>query len=201
MTWFLVLYFLVFVGVAMGLRSWLVWRQTGVNPVIYDHPDPAHRYLGATFVALMAGTGGAVLVSALGGARLLAPLDLPAGAATVGVGLLVAALSLVLVAQAQMGSAWRVGIDPRHETELVRVGLFGWSRNPVFLGMQLALLGLFLCLPAAATLLSVVVGHVVLQVQVRLEEQHLLAMHAEDYRRFSAAVPRWFGPFGRGAVG
>ena len=37
-------------------------------------------------------------------------------------------------------------------------GVFGLSRNPIFLGMMLTLLGLFLVIPNAVTLLTFVMG-------------------------------------------
>ena len=118
MSWFLVGYFVVFVGAAMGLRSWLVWRQTGVNPVVLHSPDPAHRYLALTFVALMAGIGAALVAAALDRAELLGPLPLPKGHTMLGAVTLALALVLVMVAQAQMGASWRIGVDTHTETLL-----------------------------------------------------------------------------------
>ena len=198
MSWFLVGYFVVFVGAAMGLRSWLVWRQTGVNPVVLHSPDPAHRYLALTFVVLMAGIGAALVAAALDRAELLGPLPLPKGHTMLGAVTLALALVLVMVAQAQMGASWRIGVDTHTETALVKKGLFRYCRNPIFLGMQLSLLGLFVSLPTWFTLFAVVLGHVVIQLQVRLEEAHLLARHDGAYRQYMAQVPRWVGLAPRG---
>lgn len=57
--------------------------------------------------------------------------------------LLLAALAWTLVAQAQMGDSWRIGIDSANSTALVTSGLFAISRNPIFLAMRINLLGLF----------------------------------------------------------
>jgi protein-S-isoprenylcysteine O-methyltransferase Ste14 len=90
-----------------------------------------------------------------------------------------------------MGLSWRIGIDTAHATELVQHGLFGVSRNPIFLAMRLSLLGLLLVYPAAATLALLVAGEILIQVQVRLEEQHLLGLHGDAYRAYCARVRRW----------
>jgi hypothetical protein len=31
-----------------------------------------------------------------------------------------------------MGDSWRIGVDPSETTTLVRTGVFGWVRNPIF---------------------------------------------------------------------
>ena len=101
-----------------------------------------------------------------------------------GVILLLASLVWTVLAQAQMGHSWRIGIDYEHRTPLVRSGIFKFSRNPIFLGMMLTLLGLFLIVPNTLTLLSLVMGVVLIQIQVRLEEEFLAQTHGEEYERY-----------------
>ena len=36
---------------------------------------------------------------------------------------------------AEMGESWRIGVDPSETTTLVRTGVFGWVRNPIFTAM------------------------------------------------------------------
>jgi protein-S-isoprenylcysteine O-methyltransferase Ste14 len=72
-----------------------------------------------------------------------------------------------------MGKSWRIGIDEERPATLVRQGVFGLSRNPIFLGMMVTLLGLFLSIPNAVTLLVLALGVVLIQIQVRLEEEFL----------------------------
>ena len=108
-------------------------------------------------------------------------------------GVLLLLLSLVWtgVAQSQMGEAWRIGIDTEHRTPLVQKGLFGISRNPIFFGIMVTLLGFFLTLPNAITLLAFVLGAVLMGVQVRLEEEYLNRLHPEDYQAYRRRVRRW----------
>ncbi len=70
-------------------------------------------------------------------------------------------------------------------------GLFSISRNPIFLATRLALLGFFLVAPNAATLALLAAAEVVIQVQVRLEEKHLLGLHGSAYEQYFSKVPRW----------
>jgi protein-S-isoprenylcysteine O-methyltransferase Ste14 len=90
-----------------------------------------------------------------------------------------------------MGSSWRIGIDSQHQTSLVQSGLFGISRNPIFLAMRVNLLGLFLVLPCAATLVLLVAGELLIQIQVRLEEQHLSSLHGLEYVAYCRQTRRW----------
>jgi protein-S-isoprenylcysteine O-methyltransferase Ste14 len=90
-----------------------------------------------------------------------------------------------------MGEAWRIGIDSEHRTPLVRKGVFGVSRNPIFLGMMITLLGLFLTIPNALTLLALGLGVVMIGAQVRLEEEHLSKLHPNEYADYRKRVRRW----------
>lgn len=105
--------------------------------------------------------------------------------------LLLAALAWVVVAQAQMGAAWRIGMHSARPTALVQHGLFARSRNPIFLALRVELLGFFLVLPGAATAALLVAGEAPMQVQVRLEEQHLRTLHGAAYADYCARVRRW----------
>ena len=109
----------------------------------------------------------------------------------VGVALLLVSLGWTVLAQAQMGESWRIGIDEEHEIALVRSGVFGLSRNPIFLGMMLTLLGLFLVIPNAFTLLTFAMSVVLIQIQVRLEEEFLAKTHGDEYADYRMRVRRW----------
>ncbi len=108
-----------------------------------------------------------------------------------GLGLLVLSFTWTFIAQMQMGNSWRIGIDVNHKTELVQTGVFRLSRNPIFLGMRLTLLGLLLILPNAMTFAIAVVGEALIQIQVRLEEEFLAKTHGETYREYCKRTRRW----------
>jgi protein-S-isoprenylcysteine O-methyltransferase Ste14 len=139
-------------------RSFVVWKRTGVNPLVFRGSDDAHDYIGRVFKLLFAAIVAAVVVYSAS-ERLYQYLT-PIGwlehrfLQGAGVVLLLASFVWTVVAQAQMGESWRIGIDEQHRTPLVRGGVFGVSRNPIFLGMMLTLSGLFLVLPNALTLLT-----------------------------------------------
>jgi len=192
---FLLAYFLVFFALAFVWRSLRVWRSTGINPFVLPGGDDAHAYVGRAFKVVVGGCG---VVAALPVLTADAPRWLGAWPALASVPLaacgwllLAAALAWLLVAQAQMGASWRIGIDSARPTALVQHGLFACSRNPIFLAMRVELLGVFLVLPGAASAAVLVAGEILMQVQVRLEEQHLAALHGATYADYCARVRRW----------
>jgi protein-S-isoprenylcysteine O-methyltransferase Ste14 len=193
--WAPLAWYVLFFLTGFVLRSWLVWRQSGVNPLVLPAVDDAYGYVGRAFKLAMGLLAVALAVHAFApdADAWLGAWALPDHAAARFAGwlLLLAALAWMLLAQAQMGLSWRIGIDTERHTALVQAGLFGVSRNPIFLAMRASLLGLFLVLPSAATLALLVAGEILMQVQVRLEEQHLLGLHGEAYRAYCARVRRW----------
>lgn len=193
--WFLPLYLVAYVAGAFVWRSWLVYRRTGINPYVLGSGDTPHDFIGRIFKLAFASVFTAVGLYAFAPKAYiyLGPLlwlDRPA-VALAGVAVLLAALAWILVAQAQMGDSWRIGVDAKHATGLIEQGLFTRSRNPIFLGMRASLLGFFLCLPNALTLAVLLLGDALMQVQVRLEEEHLTRLHGEAYRAYRSRVRRW----------
>lgn len=188
-------YLLVFFATAFVWRSLLVWRRTGVNPYTLGGSDTPHDFVGKLFRLTLVATLAAVLLYGVvpGSVAWLVPipwLTYPAFQ-WAGAVLLLLALMWVLVAQAQMGASWRIGIDERVPAPLVQTGLFAISRNPIFLGMLAMLAGLLAVLPTAVTLSIVLVGTVLIHIQVRLEEDFLTQRHGPAYHAYRGRVRRW----------
>jgi protein-S-isoprenylcysteine O-methyltransferase Ste14 len=193
--YFLPAYLVAYFFAAFFWRSYVVWKRTGVNPLVFKGSDDAHDYIGRVFKLLFAAVVAAAAVYSTSGRlyEYLAPVIWleHRWLQWVGVALLLTSLAWTVVAQAQMGESWRIGIDKGHRTPLVRKGVFGLSRNPIFLGMMLTLLGLFLMTPNAVTLLVLGLGVVLIQIQVRLEEEFLSKAHGDDYADYRRHVRRW----------
>jgi protein-S-isoprenylcysteine O-methyltransferase Ste14 len=189
------LYLGAYFGIAFLWRSVMVWKQTGVNPYVLGKTDNAHDFIGVVFRLTFALIVAVILVFAF-----FTPFYQYAAPLTwfenqwiklTGLVLLVASLVWTAMAQIQMGVSWRIGIDHENQTDLVRNGLFAVSRNPVFFGMRISLWGFFLTLPNAFTLLALVLGDVLMQIQVRLEEEFLRNAHGEKYKEYVQNVRRW----------
>ena len=189
------IYFVVYFAAAFFWRSYRVWKQTGVNPYVLGKTDNAHDFIGKIF-RLTSGLSVVVIIlyaTSTSWYQYLAPIIWLQRSALRWCGLLLLVLSLIwiAIAQAQMGSSWRIGIDAKRQTTLVHHGLFRLSRNPIFLGMRVNLLGFFLVLPNAATLLILILGDVLMQIQVRLEEEYLRQVHGKEYQQYCRQTRRW----------
>jgi protein-S-isoprenylcysteine O-methyltransferase Ste14 len=192
---FLLLYVLAYVLAAFVWRSYLVWKRTGINPVTFKGNDNAHDFIGRLFKVLFALVFAVVVVYAFVPAayRFMLPIDWMdhVWIRWSGVTLLLVSLLWTVIAQRQMGNSWRIGVDSEPQTALVQRGLFGVSRNPIFVGMMITVFGLFLVIPNAITLLTLVLGSVLIGVQVRLEEAHLRSVQGKAYEEYCARVRRW----------
>jgi protein-S-isoprenylcysteine O-methyltransferase Ste14 len=188
-------YLIAYFGVAFAWRSIVVWRRTGINPYVLGRTDSAYDYIGVVFRLVFGLLAAAILLYSVFTSVYVYTvpiewLDL-AAVKWAGLVLLLASFAWTAGAQMQMGSSWRIGIDKENRTELVQKGFFTISRNPIFLGMRIGLLGVFLLIPSAITLLTLVLGDVLMQVQVRLEEEHLRGLHGEAYDAYRGQVRRW----------
>ena len=112
----------------------------------------------------------------------------------VGMAVLLASLVLIRVAQLQLKSSWRYGIDRAHPPdELIGTGLYSLSRNPIYVGLITTSVGLFLVLPNALTLALVSATVVLLGMRVRLEEQFMAETFGAAYDEYRGRTARWLG--------
>ena len=192
---FLLAYLIIFFGLAMILPSYRVWKTTGVNPYKFGKSESTHDYVGVLFrLTILAVALVVILFVFLPSLyKYLVPVSYLSNPtlSIIGQILLTLTLGWVLIAQVHMQKSWRIGIDENVKTELIQTGLFKISRNPIFLGMRIMLLGLFLVLPNAATLVTLFSGELLIQIQVRLEEEFLTRIHGEAYRAYRKQVRRW----------
>ena len=179
---------------ALFWRSYVVWKKTGINPFTFKNFD-THAFVGRAYKLTFALLVLVVLVYALSPAAYayLAPirwLEHPS-LQWIGVAFVIFSLVWIIIAQAQMGEAWRIGIDTQHRTPLVQEGVFRISRNPIYVGGIIMLSGLFLIISNALTLLILIMGLVLIGVQVRVEEEHVGKMYPREYAEYCQRVRRW----------
>lgn len=191
---FLPLYFLLFFGFAFLWRTFRTWKLTGINP--YRLPgNPGAEQVTSRYFRLLPIASLFVVAAYLlpGWYAYLGPLAWLEHAPVqwLGIVLMSVALGVILVAQGNMGESWRIGVDYDTSTLFVQRGLFRYSRNPIFVGIVLSVLGLFLVLPNALTLAILVLNLALIQVQIRVEEAFLSQEYGEDYAAYCARVRRW----------
>lgn len=188
------IYLIIYLLVAFVLPTYRVWKRTGINPVTFGRTESAHDYVGMMFRLVMLILFLVIAISAFFPSidDYLIPifwLDTVVFRYA-GYVMLAVTLAWIVAAQLQMADSWRIGID-QEKTQLVTTGLFGISRNPIFLGMLFTLSGILLAMPNAFTLLVFALGSALIHIQVRLEEEHLMTTHGNDYQAYAHVVRRW----------
>lgn len=190
---FIPIYFILFFAVSFLGISIVVAKKIGKNPNVLPKGDSAYALVGSYFKLMLA-----VLFI-----YTILPLVFPDLGACftiyflnrslfqyIGVGLMLLAFIWVVIAQLQMRDSWRIGIDEHVKTELISAGLFRFSRNPVFLGMTVSLIGFFFAFPTVIAFFLLIIGSILMQIQIRLEEEHLLRQHGSVYLTYKKRVGR-----------
>ena len=188
--------YLLYLALAFGMRGWLQWRRTGDAGFRFGAfaAAPAERAGGILFVLALALGLAAPVLELLGVLGAFETLRVP----VLGVLLTLAGIAGTLHAQLEMGSSWRVGVDPSERTALRTDGPFAWVRNPIFSWMILSAAGLALLVPNAASLLGLAALVFGIELQVRLvEEPYLLRTHGEAYEAWAERTGRFVPGIGR----
>ncbi|MCI5057832.1 MAG: isoprenylcysteine carboxylmethyltransferase family protein, partial [Flavobacteriales bacterium] len=169
--------------------------RTGNKPYVFGKTDSPHDYCGKVYKLMIIGTW-----ISIGFYSFFYPqykFLLPIWYLEykwlqhLGFGLGLASFIWIIVAQNQMASSWRIGINYNEKTDLMKTGLFRISRNPIFLGVLISYIGTFLIIPNALSFGIMLVTYVTLQIQVRLEEDYLKNKHGNTYSEYKQKVRRW----------
>ena len=175
---------LVAIFAASLIRGEAIRRRSGDRAWAFAEARGLQRIAGLAFTF-------AILVSAAAG--LQAAISGGGGNPPIGALVAIAGAAIVVLAQVQMGRAWRVGVRAGDAPLFIRHGLFRFSRNPIFVGMMLIGLGVAFTSGTWWSWAALMGFVVACAVQVSIEEKHLEASFGEDYREYRAHVPRWAG--------
>lgn len=100
-----------------------------------------------------------------------------------------------VVIAAALGRFRRAGtqVEPwKPSTAIVTDGVYGFSRNPIYVGMALAFAALAIVADSLVALLLLPVALVVITMGVIVrEERYLERKFGEEYRRYKASIRRW----------
>ncbi len=183
----------VFGVLGFGWRSWLQHRRTGSTGFkgVSGRIGSAEWFAGAGFaLALVL----AVAAPVLQWAGVVAPVPWLRASWIQAAGIALALLGIAgtVYAQIDMGNSWRIGVDPGERTDLVRSGVFGHVRNPIFTAMLTFGLGIALVTPNAVAIVGFLLLLTTIEMQVRLvEEPYLATVHGDSYRSYTNAVGRF----------
>ena len=110
------------------------------------------------------------------------------------VGLAIAGFGTVIfiIAVRTMQNNWRVGFGEEQTTELVTTGIYGYSRNPAFVGFDCLYVGMALVFPNLLTFLLAISALLLFHFQINQEEGYLVAEFGESYRSYQRRVRKYF---------
>ncbi len=190
------IYFIIYFTVVFLLRTIIVGKRIGKNPLVLPTKDEtAYTIIGQYFKYTIISIFVYVFVFSIFPNLYVSFLPIKfleiRSLKFIGTGLLIISLIWTTIAQINMKNSWRIGIDTETKTKLVKKGLFKFSRNPIFLGLILNLIGLFLTTPNAITLIFLILGYVLIQIQIRLEEEFLIKQHGILYKEYKQKTRRF----------
>ncbi len=191
--------FAVFGALGFGWRSWEQRRRTGSTGFrgISGRLGSTEWFAGVGFVAAIAA---AVIAPVLQLVGVVSPWSVlhAQWIQTAGTVIAMIGIAATVYAQLDMGDSWRIGVDPSETTTLVRTGVFGWVRNPIFTAMITFGFGIALVAPNLVALAGFLLLVATIELQVRVvEEPYLLTVHGEAYRGYLASVGRFLPGVGR----
>ncbi|MFZ4464307.1 MAG: methyltransferase family protein [Bacteroidales bacterium] len=98
---------------------------------------------------------------------------------------------LGILALMSMKNSWRVGIKYDQKTELVRSGVYAFSRNPYFLSYDILILGYILLFPSLIILGLYMILVMIFHRMILEEEKYLESKHGETYLTYKQSVKRY----------
>jgi protein-S-isoprenylcysteine O-methyltransferase Ste14 len=109
------------------------------------------------------------------------------GAVLVGFAMLLFALAFL-----SFGNSWRVGFDKETPGKLVTSGVFAFSRNPIYVSIDLWFIGIALINGTVFFLIFALVAAVALHWQMLREEKFCAELYGEPYQSYRAQTARYF---------
>jgi protein-S-isoprenylcysteine O-methyltransferase Ste14 len=98
---------------------------------------------------------------------------------------------LFLLALISFGKAWRIGIDENNSNELITTGIFKYSRNPIFLFMDIYFCGVMLIYPNIVFIVIAICTIIGIHFQIMREEIFLLHKFSKRYREYKKQTRRY----------
>ncbi|QLL05753.1 methyltransferase family protein [Mycobacterium vicinigordonae] len=109
----------------------------------------------------------------------------------IGLALCAIALAVLVGSLVSFGRSFRVGIDVDAPGRLVTTGIFAVSRNPIYVGFFLFLVGQFLVFPNWVPLFYLAAGTWLFHRQVLREEEFLRRQYRREFDEYCSRVRRY----------
>ncbi len=109
----------------------------------------------------------------------------------VGIIVLVFGLTIYAIALYSFHNSWRIGIDREKPGQLITNGIFKYSRNAIYVSLDLLLAGTFLMQGRFVFLVLFVTIAISLHIQILQEESFLMQTYGNSYLQYRSKVSRY----------
>jgi protein-S-isoprenylcysteine O-methyltransferase Ste14 len=107
--------------------------------------------------------------------------------------LMLCGVAVFIAAMTTMKSNWRAGFNEKQGTHLVTGGVYGFSRNPAFVGFDLLYIGCALVFPNALNIAVALAAVLLFHFQILAEERFLAVEFGQEYAGYRGRVMRYLG--------
>lgn len=189
------------VGIAFGVRPLVQWWRHGTFGIFLFRSGRTAQtvrdlLLVVLFVLLV---GQAIVATRPPSVDLLVAEHGPLHWALQALGavLMLGGIGLLAVAQLHLGASWRIGIEEGARPGLVTGGLYRYSRNPIYVGLLMAVAGYAALLPTLLSVILLVGTYIGMRAQIAGEEAYLIATYGDSFRDYATLVGRLLPGLGR----
>jgi protein-S-isoprenylcysteine O-methyltransferase Ste14 len=169
--------------------------STGINPIVIGRGKGAWRIVEIVSLGALLLWMAEVVLRALHSPLDLFPQTLGLSIKTpvkiVGVVLLSLGLLTFILAFFNFGDSWRIGIDRKKPGALVTTGIFGVTRNPIYVAFDLFFVGMFLLNGTWFFLIFGLLAAVAIHFQILREEDYLRKQYGEAFRDYCERTARY----------
>ena len=173
------------------------WRVTGIFPIVIGRGKGKWRIIeGLGFLALILWVT-EVLLRAFHSRFDLFPDKFRLGffqteaAQIIGVAILLVGLIPFVLAFLNFGTSWRIGIDRQTPGALVTGGIFGITRNPIYVGFILFFFGIFFLNATWFFLIFALLAIIAIHFQILREEEFLKQQYGQSYEEYRRRAARY----------
>ncbi|MCK0069035.1 methyltransferase family protein [Kordiimonas laminariae] len=110
-----------------------------------------------------------------------------------GVALMALGIGIAILSQIDMGKSWRIGIPENKEDSqnLITGGLYSYSRNPIYVGIMIFVIGATLAVSGPITIFSMLATAILIGKIIEDEEAFMRQSFGEEYDCYCKRVRRW----------
>lgn len=95
----------------------------------------------------------------------------------------------------EMGTSWRIGIDPDEKTEMIVGGAYHYVRHPIYTLSILLVWGSLAACPRLVMLVVAFLHSVLMLTEARREEKYMLRAHGQPYADYMKTTGRFIPRF------